>query len=406
MSKIKKLSAFILLILIIMQLCGCAVYLPDPVVISSDDEALAMGFSQGDYQEKLKVGEYTWLPVNIKFDYEYALKWYSADPEIATVDSSGRVDGISPGKTTITVRAKSASLTYHITVVKGKSEALSHSTAYTSNEDSVQQNIVLNISANPYAMLINVNTGCATVYTYNNSGVYNKAVRSMVCSVGKGESSELGSYVITEKSRWHASDDGKFYQYYSVFANNDGGLALSSTAYKAQSASSLIASEYNKLGIAYTSGEIRFSVDDAKWIYENCVEGTLVKLANNENKSDPLDVPDPMRIPKDAKYQNWDPTDSNEKNPYNKMMPVFEGVEDTYIIVNTTFDAYEGVVAYDSCGNRFEDGIKVDGKVVCTRKGTYVITYLFTDAMGRTGRVDRNVHVVSQAHYNEIMENN
>lgn len=403
MNRVKKISALFLLLFILMQMFGCAVHLPDPVEVSSEDEAAAMGFYAGDYNGKMKVGEYMWLPVNLKIDYQYALRWSSSDPEVATVDSNGRVDAVAPGTVTITASAKKASVDYTITVKKASKVKLDASTAFVVDESTLQQNVSgVDVLANPYAILVNVKTGCATVYTYNNSGVYSKPVRAMVCSVGEKETSTLGSYTISNKEKWHYGDDGKYYQYYCAI-DGDASLSISSAPYKSQSVSDLITSEYNKLGTACTGGELLFGVDDAKWIYDNCVDGTFVKITSSDNKSqDPLGVPVPIRISEKSEHQTWDPTDSNEKNPYRKTGPTFKGTEDAYVEQNGTFDAYDGVTAFDTCGNSFTEGIKVEGKVPCTRRGMYVITYTYTDVLGRTGRADRKVYVVSHDEMSEI----
>lgn len=401
MKRIKTLTALLLFFILIFQLFGCAVKVPDPVEVSTEDEALAMGFSVGEYDGDLKVGEYTWLNVNLKIDYEYALEWYSEDPKIATVDSSGRVDAVSVGSTKVYAKANKCTVEYDINVTKAKSTVLSSSTAYTDNESVVQQNLAVDSTfAKPYAILVNLKTGCATVYTYNNYGTYSKAVRAMVCSVGKGDSSTEGSYSIESKERWHR-EDGKYYQYYTSFSNENGELAFSSTSYEDDDPSTLVTSEYNKLGTAFTTGDILFSADDAKWIYDNCTEGTLVKITNSDN-ADPIGKPEPIRIAEASEHQTWDPTDPDENNPYAKVTPEFGGTEDVYIPLNGNFDYLSGVVAYDSGKNSFTNGITVDGTVTTTREGEYVITYYFTDSLKRQGRADRHVFVVSQEEYDEI----
>ena len=402
MKKIKTLSVLFLLIIMVLQMFGCAVRLPEPQEVSSEDEALAMGFSAGNYNGEIKVGEYTRHGLNLKIDYEYALKWTSANPKIATVDSSGRVDGVSPGKTTITASVKKASVTYDITVSKASKKTVSYSTAFSANESLLQQNLGVEGMAKPYAILVNVNTGCATVYTYNNYGIYSKPVRAMVCSVGKGDETVIASYTIDDKERWQDSDDGNSYQYYTEFSNSDNGFAFSSTPYESNAAATLITEEYNKLGTRCTSGNIWLCADDAKWVYDNCESGTLVKIVDGDTQ-DPLGVPTPIRISEKAKHQQWDPTDSSDNNPYNKLEPVFDGVEDAYVKVNGTFDAYDGVKTFDTGMNEVTGGVNADGTVDCKRVGDYVITYLYTDALSRTGRADRVVHVVSADDYYAIM---
>lgn len=403
MRRIKVLLAVLLVIIISLQLFGCKVSLPEPADISSSDEAISMDFYAQEYKSNLKVGEYTWMNVNIKIDYEYAIAWSSSNPEVATVDSGGRVDAISPGKATITARVKKASVDFNLTVSGKKTEALSMSTAVLANESALQENLVSGKDINLYRIMINTSSNCATVYTYNANGTYKIPVRSMVCSTGKDFATPDGSYTISSKDRWEKESDGKYYQYHCNLSGESEGFAISSAAYESQSASKLLVAEYNKLGTSGTNGNVRFGAEDAKWIYENCTEGTLVKVVSTGK--DELDRPTPMKIADTAKT-GWDPTDAHEDNPYNKKVPVFAGVDDTYVCENGVFDRYDGVVAYDTGGNEAEGKVTAEGKVICTKVGSYVVTYEYTDSMGRTGRHDRVVTVLSKDEYNAMTADN
>lgn len=403
MKKTKILSAVFLAIVLVLQLFGCKVELPEPKDISSADEAIAMDFYAKDYKNTMKVGEYEWLNVSIKIDFEYALQWTSSNPAVATVDSNGRVDALSPGKVTITAHAKKASVEFNISVSQGKSGKVSSSTAIVANDTTLQENAAAENNSNLYRLLINSKTNCATAYTYNSSGVYNVAVRSMVCSVGKdGLTPEL-TYVVGEKSEWNQTGS-KYYKYHCALTNDTEGevISLSSMPYSGQSSSKLVNSDYNKLGSAVTQGDIRFSVDDAKWIYDNCDEGTIVKVSSDTR--DVLDKPTPIRVSEDSKYVGWDPTDPSSANPFNKQLPYFEGADDAYVEVNGVFDPYDGVVAYDTGGNSVEEKIIVEGNVITSKEGHYVITYKYTDGLGRTGRKDRTVTVLGSDEYKEMME--
>lgn len=403
MKLIRKSAVFLLIISMLWGLCACAVNPPEPVDISSEDEALAMGFSKGDYKSEIAVGDYGYFEVIIKYDYEYEVEWISSNPEVAVVDSNGRVDALSPGKVTITAKAKKATIDYDVTVVKAKSEKLSMSTAYTRNQSVVDQNLQSANATNPYAILVNIKTGCATVYTYNAYGIYNVAVRAMAVSVGKGTKTAENSYNTGEKERWYSADDGRHYQFATEFGGDEYDYRFCSTPFSKIASASLIADEYNKLGTACTEGDIWLSVADAKWIYDNCDEGTLVKVTNTTG-NDPLGVPGTMKLSDDSKSKNWDPTDSNKKNPYLKLGPTFEGLEETQVILNGTFDAYQGVTAYDTCSNLSQEEFQVDGSIPCNKEGRYIISYYFTDAMNRTTRVDRVVNVVSKENYTMTTE--
>lgn len=379
------------MVFIVASLCACRVSPPDPVELSSADEASAMGFAAGDFVSEMMVGEYAFFGVKIKIDYEYAVEWESSNPKIATVDSNGRVDAVAPGQVTISAKAMKAQIDYDLTVTKAKAQPLSDTTAKTSNESSLEQNKISSNDSNLYALLVDTSACCVTAYTYNLNGVYNIPVRAMVCSVGK---STEGTYNITSREHWRYTDKYN-YQYATQF----GELYFCSAPYSSDDSSTLVADEYNKLGTSSTAGDVWLSCADAKWIYDYCNDSTLVKVAN-DTKS-PLGVPKPLMLTDNSKSKTWDPTDTSEGNPYSKRRPYFEGVEDTVLTVGGTFDAYEGVTAYDTCGNAVTGKINVDGNVSCSRAGTYIITYTYTDSLQRTGRADRVIKVVTAEEFTE-----
>ncbi len=396
MRRKKTLTSLILIMLMIFSLSGCRVSPPDPVEISAEEEAKAMGFEAGNNVSVLHVGDYSFFDTEIKVEYEYALGWYSSNPEVATVDSNGRVDAISPGKVTIICTAKKASVDYEITVKDARETQKSFSTAIDGDTEAVDLNISGEKNKNPYAILINTRTGCMTAYTYNSNGIYSVAVRSMRCSVNEDYST--AEFTIEGKDDW-TKTEGKWYQYVTFCSSEMKKIQITSCAYSERSADTLITKEYNTLGSGIDGTNILLSAADAEWVYNNCAEGTLVKITNSE-KDDPLGVPVTLNLSDTSPSTKWDPTDSSENNPYYKLTPYFSGTEDAFIKVDSTFDAYSGVKVYDTCMNEVE-GFAVDGSVVCSRPGKYVITYLYTDSMGRTGRVDRTVTVLKASEYDE-----
>lgn len=388
-----KIISLLIVIISVFTLCACSVRLPEPVEMSSADEAYAMGFTQGAHESELSVGEYSFFDVKIKYDYKYAVKWSSSNPEVATVDSAGRVDALSEGEAVITAKAKKAVIEYPVKVTKAKVQTLSNTTAITDNVSTLEQNKLGENELNLYALLVNSKKGCVTVYTHNNNGVYNIPVRAMVCAVG--EDMEELNYRIESREDW-VSDDRYYYQY----ASNFGFLRFSSTPFANQSADSLVTEEYNKLGERCTDGNIWLSVEDARWIYENCSDSTLVKIS--DGAVIPLGMPVPLVLGENAPSKVWDPTDPHAKNPYAKLTPYFEGVEDVVITVGSTFSAFDGVCAYDTCSNELNSKFKVAGNVDCTKAGEYILTYTCVDSLGRTGRADRVVQVVSKEEFNDL----
>ena len=63
-------------------------------------------------------------------------------------------------------------------------------------------------------------------------------------------------------------------------------------------------------------GCVRLTVEDAKWIYDNCKPGTSVEFYSNENPG-PLGKPETPKISEYEEYRDWDPTDPDVNNPWN-----------------------------------------------------------------------------------------
>lgn len=395
-----KAVAMMLLCALVLSLSACAVKLDPPEDLTPEQEAENMGFSAADYNGVIEVGGYEFLKVNISLNYEDQVKWSTNNPAIAVVDSAGRVDGVKAGKATITAHAKSATVDYEIEVVTAKKATTSYSTAFTDNEDHVAVNKASNNDKKTYAILVNEYNCSVTVFTYDINSkeqTYNKPVRAMVCSTGKKPLTETkeNSWIkneVTDKSEWVMLSDNKYYQYATYIGEE---LMFQSSPYESQDVNSLIADEYNKIGTPATAKNIRLSVADAKWIYDNCDSGTMVRIVNTDYNRVyfPLGVPNAMKLTEDSKSLKYDPTDNVKENPYNKLKPVITGADNTAIKVGRGFDLLEGVTAVDTCSNDITDRIKMDGTINVNTEGKYIVSYTVTDDMNRTTRVDREIIV-------------
>ena len=134
----------------------------------------------------------------------------------------------------------------------------------------------------------------------------------MVCSTGLYNATPRGTYQISTK----ASVAGTLWR--CVWAVRDAdsrGILFHSVPHYKRAKDTLCTDKYNKLGQQASMGCVRLTVEDAKWIAENCPEGTTVEIydgktqgrsGNRRHKK--LDKSDP-----DC---HWDPTDPDEENPW------------------------------------------------------------------------------------------
>jgi lipoprotein-anchoring transpeptidase ErfK/SrfK len=139
---------------------------------------------------------------------------------------------------------------------------------------------------------------CVTVYK---DGI---PVKAMVCSTGNA--TPLGTYHIIERYRWKLMIHGVYTQYATRIV---GSILFHSVPYNAQNNRTLSTSSYNKLGSTASAGCVRLTCEDAKWIYDNVVDGATVIIYNSSDPG-PLGKPSIEKIPAG---QTWDPTDTEVK---------------------------------------------------------------------------------------------
>lgn len=169
-----------------------------------------------------------------------------------------------------------------------------------------------------YYIKVNNEMNTVTVYIKDDNGAYTIPVKAMICSIGD-TTPEDSKYILGGK-RWKWRElFGNVYGYYTTHI--DGNILFHSVPYVTnKDNSSLKYWEYDKLGTKASLGCIRLKVEDAKWIYENCLAGSTVEFYSDPNPG-PLGKPTAMKISEYEEYRNWDPTDPDENNPWRN----FEG---------------------------------------------------------------------------------
>ena len=129
-------------------------------------------------------------------------------------------------------------------------------------------------SYSKYKLVVDVSDQRVYAYGYEN-GAYGPLARVMICSTGtKSNPTPLGTFKGSGPShRWHYFEKFECYAQYSW--RIDGPILFHSVLYNEIDGSPTSSSVRN-LGRRASHGCIRLSVEDAKWIYNNCASGTTV----------------------------------------------------------------------------------------------------------------------------------
>ena len=134
----------------------------------------------------------------------------------------------------------------------------------------------------------------------------------MVCSTGT-YTPKSGVYTIPGRWAWGLMQGNVYGQYVTKITGN---ILFHSVPYTKQNPSTLEYWEYDKLGTAASLGCVRLKVEDSKWIYENCPNGTQVEFYSSSDIG-PFEKPTAKKISDYPDYlKGWDPTDPNPQNPW------------------------------------------------------------------------------------------
>jgi len=144
------------------------------------------------------------------------------------------------------------------------------------------------------SIMVNKQASCVTVYKGETP------IRAMVCSAG--ESTPEGTFYMQMQWEWLTLIEGQYGRYCSQIS---GDYLFHSVPYNSMDIYDLDTEMYNQLGTLCSHGCIRLTIEDAKWIYENCSMGTEVTIYNDDNPG-PMGKPSFSQIPYE---QTWDPTD-------------------------------------------------------------------------------------------------
>ena len=148
----------------------------------------------------------------------------------------------------------------------------------------------------PFAITVDVTNQVTTVYGRDENGEYTVPVRRMLCSTGtKANPSDVGDWVLNGRhATWCVFPKwGNSYARYWTRINSS--IAFHSVIYTAVSLDAMKTSSYKALGTRASHGCIRLTVADAKWVYDNVGEGTVVSI-REDLPADP-ELRDALKLP-------------------------------------------------------------------------------------------------------------
>ncbi|MCD7777803.1 MAG: L,D-transpeptidase family protein [Clostridiales bacterium] len=241
-------------------------------------------------------------------------------------------------------------------------------------------NIHIIYADSDYYIKVNRVTNCVTIY--DKSG---ESVKAMICSVGANNTTPLGAFNTSQQLRWHHLYGDEYGQYCTRIVDD---ILFHSVPYYTLNPGDLNIDNYNMLGQADSLGCVRLTVEDAKWIYDNCGLDTEVIIFDGTEDDDPLQRPDAIKFGERAPY-TWDPTDPSEDNPYNSLGVKIVTEQHAKTIYQDSSQNTEGlseyirngVTAYDTAGNEIDFSFETNADP--SKSGSYEIIYTAEDALGR-----------------------
>ena len=126
-----------------------------------------------------------------------------------------------------------------------------------------------------YKLVVSINDQRVYVYGLNSFGEY-ELDDTFICSTGLGDSTPTGIYTTSTEplNRWQYFQKFKCWAQYSFRIT--GNIWFHSVLYSARDTSTLRYGSVSALGHKASHGCVRLRVEDAKWIFDNCDEGTIV----------------------------------------------------------------------------------------------------------------------------------
>ena len=159
----------------------------------------------------------------------------------------------------------------------------------------------------PYYLYVEKGSYTLTIYKADDRGEYTEVVAAYRIAHG-GNKTPAGSFTLGgDRERWHEFPDGGFVQFATRYHKR---LYIHSPLYGEENNGYMWPKYYDgELGIGKesTGGCLRMVTEAARFIYENCPEGTVLEIVNGAPKGTTSD-----EVPS-RNGERYDPTDVEAK---------------------------------------------------------------------------------------------
>lgn len=246
-----------------------------------------------------------------------------------------------------------------------------------------------------YLLMVDVTNQITRAFTYDEEGLYTVLVREMICSTGTQKNpTPLGTTIMPKKrARWGYFPTWDSHAQY--LTRIDAANAFHSVLYSEPDERTLSVKSFEALGTPASHGCVRLLVSDAKWIYDNCGEGTIITVYEGEYdpeytmtlkptlnsstlRENPLPAPTPTPTYARENFPTEYRTLSRGKTGEDVFMVQMRLTELGYYHGSVTGGYYGGTIAAVEAFQR-DHGLTVDGAA-----GRQTQALLFSEALDPT----------------------
>lgn len=140
----------------------------------------------------------------------------------------------------------------------------------------------------PYYITVDLSSQIVTIYRTSDNGI----VRQMLCSTGLNDATPTGTYTMPKTKRQGERSEWYYFPMFGSYAKYASRIVdyilFHSIPYSSMNESTISLSGIKAFGSPASHGCIRLLVEDSKFIAENCLAGTKVRIYKSGNRYDDL----------------------------------------------------------------------------------------------------------------------